>query len=402
VIFLEKPAIAGGKPTRPKEQYLVFGQPDIQQPEIDEVVSTLKSLWIGTGPKVSKFEEDFRNYIGAKNAVAVNSCTAAMHLSMIVAGIRQGDEVITTPMTFAATANCIIHCNARPVFADIEKESMNINPREIEKKITKKTKAIIPVHFAGRPCNMDEISAIAQEHNLIVVEDCAHAIESVYKGRKIGTISDFSCFSFYVTKNLTTAEGGMVTTGNEGFASEIKVNALHGLSKDAWKRYSDEGFKHYQVMHPGFKYNMTDIQAALGIHQLARVSENLKKREAVCKKYDRAFKDLPLILPARPEANTVHARHLYTPLLKLEEVKCSRDDVMAALHAEGIGTGIHFLSLHEHHYYRETFGFKPSDFPNAKFVSDRTFSLPLSPKLSEKDTDDVISAVSRILEHYKK
>ena len=267
----------GGKPVR--EKFLVFGNPQICREEIDDVLDSLKSGWLSTGPKVAKFEEAFRNYIGCKHALALNSCTAGLHLSMIVSGIKQGDEVITTPMTFAATANSITHVGAKPVFADIELPSCNISPQEIRKKITKKTRAIIPVHLYGRPCNLDEINEIAEENDLLVIDDAAHAAEAFYHGKKIGNISDLTCFSFYVTKNIACGEGGMVTTNDDKWAEEIQQFGLHGLSRGAWKRYSDEGFKHYEVVFPGYKYNMMDLQAAIGIHQLERVEENLKKRK---------------------------------------------------------------------------------------------------------------------------
>jgi len=397
---MEKPAVEGGKPVR--KDYLIFGSPQILQPEIDEVVDSLKSGWIGSGPKVLKFQEMFRDYIGSKHAIALNSCTAGLFLSMLVSGVKRGEEVITTPLTFAASANVILHAGAKPVFVDVEKETMNIDTSRVEKAITDKTKAIIPVHIAGRPCNMDAIGEIAENHNLVVIEDAAHAAGAVYKGKKIGSISDLTCFSFYVTKNIVTGEGGMVTTDNDKWAEEIETLALHGLSRGAWKRYTDEGFKHYEVARPGYKFNMMDIQASLGIHQLGRVEGNLKKREKIWNKYNEAFSDLPVMLPAKPEENTVHGRHLYTLLLKLEDLKTDRDSIQQALHKENIGTGIHFISLHLHKYYRETFGFKPDDFPNARFVSDRTISLPLSPKLTEQDVEDVIAGVSKVLNYYKK
>ena len=396
----ERLAIDGGKPVR--ESCLVFGSPDIRQEEINEVVDSLKSGWIGTGPKVARFEQAFREYIGCGFAKAVNSCTAGMHLGLLVAGIKPGDEVITTPMTFASTANVILHAGAVPKFVDCERETMNICPEGIEKAVSGKTRAIIPVHLAGRPCNMDEISRIAEENGLVVMEDAAHAIEAKYKGKKIGTISPLTAFSFYVTKNVVCGEGGMVATGNGEWAELIEKYALHGLSKGAWKRYSDDGFRHYEVVFPGYKYNMMDLQAALGLHQLERAEENLKKREKVWKRYDEAFGELPLELPAMPEENTRHARHLYTPLLKLEELNKNRDFVQQALHKENIGTGIHFVSIHLHKYYRERFGFKENGFPNAKFISDRTISLPLSPKLSDEDVEDVIQAVSKVLGNCKK
>ncbi len=261
------------RPIRPHDRFLVFGSPMIEEAEIDEVVASLRSGWLGTGPKVARFEEDFRNYKSSPHAIAVNSCTAALHLSMLAAGLQPGDEVITTAMTFVATVNAIIHAGLTPVLADIDPITMNIDPRSIEQKITSRTKAILPVHFAGRACDMDAICDIANRNNLKIIEDCAHAIETEYKGRKTGSFGDFGCFSFYVTKNIITGEGGMVITKSEEDAAKIKVMALHGLSKDAWKRFSDEGYKHYYATAAGFKYNMMDIQAAIGIHQLKRIEK---------------------------------------------------------------------------------------------------------------------------------
>jgi len=372
---------------------LIFGSPLIEEPEIQEVVKTLRSGWLGTGPKVAKFEDIFKEYTGAKFAMALNSCTAGLHLSMLVSGIGNGDEVITTPLTFCSTANAIIHTGATPIFVDVEKETMNIDPVRIEEAITPRTKAIIPVHIAGRPCNMDAIMDIAKRHNLIVIEDAAHCIEGWYKGKKIGNIGDITCFSFYVTKNIVTGEGGMVTTNKEVWADKIKMYGLHGLSKDAWRRYSDEGFVHYHVIFPGFKYNMMDIQASLGIHQMKRIDKYLNRRQEIWEMYNEAFSNLPVICPSEPEKNTVHARHLYTLLIDIDNIKKSRDDIQQALHELNIGTGIHFISLHLHDYYRKTYGFKPDDFPNAKFISERTISIPLSAKLSDEDVQDVIEAV---------
>ena len=380
-----------------RKDFLVFGSPAIDQAEIDEVVATLRSGWIGTGPRVARFEEMFREYIGAAHAIALNSCTAALHLSMVVSGVGRGDEVITTPMTFCATANSIVHTGARPVFVDVEADTGNIDPDRIEEAITPRTKAILPVHYAGRPCRMDTIEAIARRHNLLLIEDAAHAIESVHHGRKIGTIGDLTCFSFYVTKNVVTAEGGMVTTNNPDFAAKIKMYGLHGMSKDAWKRFSDEGYRHYQVLFPGFKYNMTDIQAALGIHQLARVAEGAKRRDEIWARYDEAFADVPVVRPARVDEGTVHARHLYTILVKTEVTGKSRDQTLNELIRLNIGTGVHYTALHLHPYYRETFGHKPGDFPNAEYIGERTLSLPLSTKLSDDDVAAVIEAVTHVV-----
>ncbi len=382
---------------RRREKFLVFGAPQILEEEIQEVVATLRSGWLGTGPKAHLFEAMFREYIGVEYALALSSCTAGLHIAMIAAGIGAGDEVITTPLTFAASANAVIHAGAKPVFADVEPETLNLDPEQVERRITPKTRAIIPVHLYGRPCNMDALTQIARDRNLLIIEDAAHAIESVYHGRKIGTFGAAGCFSFYVTKNVVTGEGGMVTTNDEELADKIKILSLHGLSRDAWKRYSDSGYKHYEVVYPGFKYNMTDIQASLGIHQLNRVEENLKKRERIWARYDEAFSDLPVDLPAPPEAGTRHARHLYTLLLQTERIGMSRDEFMNRLHEENIGSGVHFIALHLQKYYRETFGYRPDDYPVAYAASQRTVSLPLSAKLTDQDVEDVVSAVRHIL-----
>lgn len=383
-----------------RKSFLTFGKPAISQEVIDGVVDTLKSGWIGTGPKVSKFEEEFRKYIGSRYAVALNSCTAALHLALLVNNIGEGDEVITTPLTFCATANVIIHVGAKPVFVDVDLKTMNIDPAKIAEKITKKTKAIIPVHLAGRPCEMDEIMKIAKKHKLLVIEDAAHAIESVYNGKKVGTIGDLACFSFYVTKNLMTAEGGMITLNDKKLADKIKVYALHGMDKDAWTRYSDVGFKMYDVVYPGFKYNMTDIQAAMGIQQLKDLENFSHRRKAIWQKYNEAFKDLPVITPPDTDSGTRHAYHLYTLLIDKKEANIDRNTFQHLLHEENIGSGIHYMSLHLFSYYKNRFSYKTNDFPNAAYISDRTISLPLSAALTEQDVDDVICAVKKIIQSY--
>ncbi len=385
-----------------REKFLNFGSPLIEQSDINEVIDCLKSGWLSTGPRVNKFENDFRNYIGSKYAVALNSCSGALHLAMLVSGISDGDEVITTPMTFAATANSILHVGAKPIFVDVEKETMNIDPALIEQAITPKTKAILPVHFAGRPCKMDVIMDIAKKNNILVIEDAAHAVEAVYKGKKIGNIGDMTCFSFYATKNLVTGEGGMLTTNNEEWANKVKIFGLHGMSGDTWKRFSHEGYKHYQIIFPGFKYNMMDIQASLGIHQLERLGKYSKRRKKIWDIYNESFEGIPAIVPSPEENDTVHARHLYTLLLDIDHLKISRDEFIDALKQENIGTGVHFISLHLQPYYKENFGFKSDDFTNSTYISDRTISLPFSAKLTDDEVQDVIKAVKKVLNHYKK
>jgi dTDP-4-amino-4,6-dideoxygalactose transaminase len=382
------------------KNYLIFGSPLILEEDIDEVVATLRSGWIGTGPRAAAFEQAFREYIGADHALAVHSCTAALHLAMIAIGLEPGDEVIVPSMTFAASANAVIHAGGRPVLADVHRRTMNLDADDVARRITPRTRAIMLVHFAGRACNMDEILALAGTHGLRVIEDCAHAIETLYHGRHMGTFGDLGAFSFYVTKNVVTGEGGMVTTANKGWADRIKMLALHGLSADAWKRFSDVGFKRYEVLEPGFKYNMMDLQAALGLGQLRRVEANLVRRCQIWKRYDEAFADLHVFLPPPEEPGTRHARHLYTLLLDTDQLCADRDEIQHALHCKRIGTGIHYRALHMQQYYRETFGYAPQDLPNAKWISDRTLSLPLSPKLTDDDVEDVICAVRRTLEHF--
>jgi dTDP-4-amino-4,6-dideoxygalactose transaminase len=378
-------------------EYLVFGSPQILEEEIEEVLATLRSAWIGTGPRVAGFESDFRDYVGAECAVALNSCTAGLHLAMVGLGLGPEDEVIVPAMTFAATANAVVHAGGRPVLADVDRETMCLTPEAIEAKLTPRTRAVLPVHFAGRPCRIEEIVALARRSGIAVVEDCAHAIETLVDGRHAGTFGDFGVFSFYVTKNVVTGEGGMVVTSDEEAAARIKTLALHGLSADAWSRFSDEGYKHYEVVEPGFKYNMMDLQAALGVHQLARAEANLERREEIWRRYDEAFAELPLRTPIAAEPGTRHARHLYTVLLDLERLNCTRDEVLLDLHRQNIGTGVHYRALHLHPYYRETGGYERGDFPSAEWISDRTVSLPLSPKLTDEDVEDVIDAVGRTL-----
>ena len=375
-----------------RKEFLVFGSPLIEREEINEVVACLKSGWVGTGPKVREFEAMFAHYKGSRFAMALNSCSAALHLSLLAIDIKRGDEVIIPTMTFAATANAVIHAGGRPIFVDCERDTMNIDPVDIERKVTRKTKAIVPVHFAGRPCNMDAIMSIARKHKLKVIEDCAHAIESEYRGKKTGTFGDLGCFSFYVTKNIVTGEGGMVVTDNKKYAEIIKVLGLHGMSGDAWKRFSDKGYKHYQVVYSGFKYNMMDIQAAIGIHQLGRIDRYWKKRKKIWGLYNKAFESLPVFLPASPEPNTRHAFHLYALLLDLRKLKITRDQFLSEMTKRKIGVGVHYVALHLHPFYRKTYGYKKGDFPNAEWISERTVSLPLSAKLKDRDVKDVIVA----------
>ncbi len=388
--------LAKERPAR--DQMLVFGAPVIGEEEIAEVVATLRSGWIGTGPRAARFEQDFADYKGAPRAVALSSCTAGLELSLRAAGIGQGDEVITTALTFCATVNAIAHVGATPVLADVDPATLNVDPAAIAERITGRTRAIVPVHFGGRPCEMDEILAIARRRELVVVEDCAHAIESKYRGRPLGTLGDFGAFSFYVTKNVTTGEGGMVIARDPEALERIKVSALHGMSKDAWKRFGDTGYRHYTVTDVGFKYNMTDIQAALGIHQLARVEQNWQLRVGVWQRYTEALRELPIELPAACPDDMRHAHHLYTILIDSKSAGISRDDFLGEMTALNIGVGVHYLSLPEHPFYQDRYGWAPEDYPHAMRIGRQTVSIPLSAGLSDGDVEDVIDAVRRTLD----
>jgi dTDP-4-amino-4,6-dideoxygalactose transaminase len=381
-------ATSSVSPVRPKERYLVFGSPSIEEPEIREVVASLESAWLGTGPKVAQFEKDFARYRGAPHAAAVNSCTAALHLSMLASGLRPGDEVITTPLTFCATINAIIHAGATPVLADVDPRTMNIDPQQVRARLTPRTRAIVPVHFAGRACEMDALVAIAIENDLTLIEDCAHAIETQYRGRSAGTFGAFGCFSFYVTKNVCTGEGGMILTRDEAAAARVKVLALHGMTQDAWQRFGDDA---------GFKYNRMDLQAAIGIHQLRRVESNWKRRQEIWRHYSQALRNLPIELPADVEPATRHAYHLYT--LLIDPVRCgvSRDEFLEGMNRQNVGVGVHYRSVPEHPFYRRRFGWKPADYPHASRIGRQTVSLPLSPKLTDDDVEDVVVAVGRVI-----
>ena len=385
-------------PLRPvREQMLVFGAPAIGEEEIAEVVATLRSGWIGTGPRVARFQDDFAAYQGAPGAIALSSCTAALELSLRAAKVGPGDEVITSALTFCATVNAILHVGATPVLADVDPETMNLCPESAAERITSRTRALLPVHFAGRPCDMEALLALRERHGLVMIEDCAHAIEARWRGRAMGTLGDFGAFSFYVTKSVMTAEGGMVLGKSPEALEQIKSLALHGLSRDAWKRFSDEGYRHYLVTGAGYKYNMTDLQAALGIHQLARVEENWERRRTLWDRYDDAFEKLPLRLPAPTSADERHALHLYTVRVSERESGISRDDFLRAMTVENIGVGVHYVSLGEHPFYQESLGWRPEDTPRALAIGRETVSLPLSAAVSDEDASDVIAAVRKIL-----
>ena len=367
--------------------FLVFGRPDIREVDIEAVTGVLRSGWIGTGPVTERFEEVFREYTGAGYAVAVSSCTAALHLSLLALGVGRGDEVIVPSLTFASTANAVVHTGARPVLADVDSATMCLTAEEVERRLTSRTRAVMPVHFAGRPCDIEAIVSLG----VPVVEDCAHAIETTIAGKHVGTFGMFGAFSFYATKNITTGEGGMIVTQDPDAAERLERLALHGLSNDAWRRFTDTTPKHYEVVEAGFKNNMTDLQAALGLSQLARIEQNLMRREAIWAAYDEAFADLQLVTPPPAAPGTRHARHLYTVMAP------DRDKLMSDLHGLGIGTGVHYRALHLHPFYRGL-GYRPGDFPGAEWVSTRTLSLPLSAGMTDSDVARVVSGVRQCMQ----
>lgn len=368
-----------------------FAPPAIGPDEIAEVLATLESGWLSTGPRVAAFEQAFAQYTGAAHAVALNSCTAGLHLSLLASGVGPGDEVITSPLTFCATANVIVHVGATPVFADVDPRTGNLDPVALVSRLSPRTRAVMPVHYGGRPADVQAIRAVAERHGLVTIEDAAHCVEGIAAGRRIGTTADFTCFSFYATKNLTTGEGGMVTTASAEAAERIRVTALHGMSRAAWSRHQSTRPTRYDVVTAGFKYNMTDIQAAIGLHQLAALERHWERRAAITRRYDEAFADLPISRFAPVPPGTRHAHHLYTVLID-RSGGLSRDAVADRLAEAGVSTSVHFDALHLHTFYRERFKTRRGQFPAAEAIADTVLSLPLSPALDDAQIDRVIDA----------
>jgi dTDP-4-amino-4,6-dideoxygalactose transaminase len=377
--------------------FVPFAPPLIGPEEIREVVSTLESGWLSTGPRVRRFEQAFAAYTGAPHAIALNSCTAGLHLALVASAIGPGDEVITTPLTFCATANVIVHTGATPVFADVDPATGNLDPAAVEAAITPRTRAVIVVHYAGRPAEIEAFESLRRVHGFTTIEDAAHCIEGIRAGRKIGTTADFTAFSFYANKNLTTGEGGMVTTASADAADFVRTASLHGMSRDGWTRYERGGSSHYDVVMPGFKYNLSDLQAAIGLHQLEAIEARLVRRQAICDRYDDAFGDLPLVRFAGVPDGDRHARHLYPVLIDPQLAGCTRDDVERRLAEEGVSASVHFRALHLHRYYREQYDFHEGQFPNAEYISDRVLSLPLSASLSDDQVSRVIEVFRRVI-----
>lgn len=381
-----------------RAHFLPFSTPTIEDAEINEVVDSLKSGWITTGPKVKRFEEEFRAYVGASFAVPLSSATAGQHLIMLALGIGPGDEVITTPMTFASTVSTVVLAGATPVLVDIEPGTLNIDVTKIREKITSRTKAVAPVHFAGQSCDMDPIFTLAREFNLFVIEDAAHAVGTEYKGQKIGSFDDVAIFSFHPNKNMTTGEGGMLCTSDEDIAEQISLLKFHGMNREAWKRFAADGVPGYDIVLPGFKYNMMDIQAAIGIHQLPKLDSFIRRRTEIAEFYNREFADVAeLALPALAPYEQRHAWHLYTPLVRVEKLTIDRDRFMAELKGRNIGSGIHYKAIHHHAWYRENLPIPPGTLPHADYASDRILSLPLFPKMTDEDARDVVAAVKDVL-----
>jgi dTDP-4-amino-4,6-dideoxygalactose transaminase len=377
-----------------RDTFLPFSRPAIGDAEIAELIDSLRSGWITTGPKVERFSKMFGEYVGGRHAAALSSATAGLHLALLAHDIGPGDEVITTPLTFAATVNMIVLVGAVPVLADIDRRTLQVRPEEIARRITPRTKAIIVVHYVGDAADLDAITALARPRGIAVIEDAAHAAGTKYKGRRIGSFDTTSVFSFHPNKNITTGEGGMLVTPDEEIFERVSLLKFHGMDRNAWKRFAKAGSPRYDIAMPGFKYNMMDIQAALGIHQLPRLDGFIDARRRLAMRYHEAFRDLgALILPEPVPYPTRHAWHLYTPLVNVDALTIDRDRFMGELKERNIGVGLHYTAVHEFSYYRDTFHWRAEDFPEAHFVSERIMSLPLFPALTDADQDDTIAAV---------
>lgn len=382
--------------------YLPFAQPDLDDTELEEIGAALASGWITSGPKTQQFEAAFAEAVGAQHAIAVNSCTAAMHLALEAIGLKPGDEVITSPYTFAASAEVVRYFDARPVFVDVDPISLNMDPDHLEAALTERTRVLLPVHVAGAPAEMDAICEVARRYGLAVVEDAAHAFPTQYKGRMVGAIGDFTCFSFYATKTLTTGEGGMICTDDDAWAERCRMMALHGISKDAWRRYAAEGSWQYEILAPGYKYNMTDIAAAMGVAQLRKVETMWRRRCYIAQRYNEAFSEVPVLACPYDRDDCQHAWHLYMVRLNLDLLALDRAQFIQELKGRNIGTSVHFIPLHLHPYYRETYGYQPNDFPVSFQEYQREISLPIYSKMSDEDVHDVIEAVLDVATCYSR
>jgi dTDP-4-amino-4,6-dideoxygalactose transaminase len=392
-----------------REEFLPFALPSIGEEEIGEVVDTLRSGWLTTGPKTHRFEREFAQFVGARHALAVNSATAGLHLALDAIGLGPDDIVLTSPLTFTATAEVVRYFGARPMFVDIEPDTMNLDPAKLaaalgalSKGERERVRAVIPVHFGGQACEMGDIMQLAEAEGLRVIEDAAHSLPARVDGRMVGSIGDLTVFSFYVTKTITTGEGGMVTTDSDAYAKRIQVMRLHGINRDAWNRYGEGGAWYYEVVAPGFKYNMPDLAAAIGIHQLAKAEAFRAARQVIAERYEAAFADLPEVETPVTRPGRLHAWHLYVIRLELDRLTLGRGEFIEALRERKIGSSVHFIPLHLQPYYRDTYTYCRGDFPEAERAYDRAVSLPIYPKMTEQDTQDVTDAVREIVEAHRR
>jgi len=384
------------------DTFLPFALPSIGKEEINAVVNVMKTGWLTTGIKTKEFEEAFKLYTGAKYAIAVNSCTAALHLSLLAIELKADDEVILPTMTFTATAEVITYFNAKPVFIDCDPDTLLMDPEKIEEKITKKTKAIMGVHYAGQPCDINKILKIAKKHNLKVIWDAAHALPTTYKNKSIAKFSDLTCFSFYVTKTITTGEGGMITTNNKTYAEKIRIASLHGMSRDAWKRYQKGGSWFYEIVMPGFKYNLTDIASSIGLEQLKKCSDFKNEREKIATDYNKAFDNIDEIKTLKIMPYGTTAWHLYPIQISLEKLTLSRNEFIDELTKKGIGSSVHFIPLHMQPYWKKTYKLQDSDCPVASHVYDRMLSLPIYQGMKQSSIKAVIKSVIEIINNNRK
>ena len=384
------------------ERAVPFHLPEIGEEEIQAVTETLQSGWLTTGQRTKQFEQEFAQVVGATHAVATNSGTAALHLALDAIGVKEGDEVILPTMTFAATAEVVSYLRAKPVLVDSKPDTLNLDPEAVRRAITARTKVVMPVHFAGHPCEMDRLMSLATEHHLKVVEDAAHALPAAHHGQTVGAIGDITCFSFYATKSITTGEGGMATTHHASYAERMRSMSLHGITKDAWSRYAGTGSWYYEIREPGYKYNLTDIAASIGIEQLRKSRRFWEARCRIAAAYDKAFGDIPEIQRPLCRPGYEHAWHLYVIQLCPDRLRITRDGFIEALKKEQVGSSVHFMPLHMHPHYRETYGYRSNDFPHARAAFERLVSLPIYSRMSHDDMQRVIEVVRSLVMQYRR
>jgi perosamine synthetase len=394
---LETLAIHGGTPVR--EKLLPYGRQSLDDNDVQAVVEALKSDWLTTGPKVGEFEERFAAWVGAKHAVSFSSGTAALHAAAFAAGLRPGDEAITTPMTFCATANCVLYQGATPVFADVSADTLNLDPEQVASRISTHTKAILAVDYAGHPAALDELQRVARNHGLLLIEDACHALGAEHSGKRVGGIADMTVFSFHPVKHLTTGEGGMVTTHDAKVAETLRRFRNHGISSEARQR-QQSGQWFYEMVLLGFNYRLTDFACALGISQLGKLEKNLGRRREIAARYTRAFREVPAVISPAVRVGVAPAWHLYPIRLKLEALSAGRGEIFRALRAENLGVSVHYIPVHKHPYYRERFGYQGGEYPVAEDAYERLISLPMFHSMTDRDVEDVITAVSKVCEAY--